>query len=215
MKWLKRLVAALGVLVAVAAGGLVVHRFWPRHTPPGQPPLKTLSSADPIKTALNEAASERRLLVLLSPTCPTCVAGAKGLGELLEKTSAAGLRTVVVWMPVIQTDIAAPTSAKLALIRGSHVQQFWDPKHFISRELLAVARAHLDRLSSDTREMLQEATVAWDVVALFPPGARWETELPWPAVWGFPVVDSLDEIRERLASGGPNDSSGSAGGPHR
>jgi hypothetical protein len=155
----------------------------------------------PYRSDAHDLPQQRRL----SQTCPTCVAGATGLGELLDEASALHLQTLVVWMPVIKTDVAAPTSAKLALIRGSRVQQFWDPKHFISRELLALARAHLDRLSPDTREMLEGATVAWDVVALFPAGARWEAEPPWPGVWGFPIVDSLDQIRDQLAASGSAD----------
>ena len=91
--------------------------------------------------AFNEEPGSQRLLVLLSPTCPKCIAGASGQGELLVLTAAAAqsLRTLVVWMPVIATDIAPPTSAKLALIPGAHVRQFWDPGHLV----LALGRANL------------------------------------------------------------------------
>jgi hypothetical protein len=203
MKNVKRVGIVIGALLGVAVAGLVALRAWPRHTPAGQPPLMTLTSAAQMRAIFNESAGEQRLLVLLSPTCPTCVAGASGLGALLEKGSALRLQTLVVWMPVIKTDVAAPTSAKLALVPGPHVRQFWDPRHFISQAMLATARSHLDRLSQEQRDLLERAPVAWDVVALFPPGAQWEAELPWPALWGFPVVDTLDRLGEQLAPGAP------------
>ncbi len=115
--WIRRLaigIAALAVLVAV---GLVSYRAWPRRAPPGQRALETLSALDRIRTAFNEARGEYRVVALFSPTCAVCVDGAAGLGQLLQGTAPSSpVRAFIVWMPVIGTDIAAPTSAKLALI---------------------------------------------------------------------------------------------------
>ena len=118
---------------------------------------------------------------------------------------------------MIKTDVAAPTTGKLGLVRGPRVQQFWDPRHFLSQQVLALARAHLDRLSPDERELLEGAPVAWDLVALFPPGARWETELPWPSLWGFPVVDTLERLSQQLGqpTSAPPASKGRRRGPLR
>jgi len=61
-----------------------------------------------------------------------------------------------------------------------------------------VARRHLDRLSSDYRRRLANARVAWDLVAVFPPSITWESEMPWPSVWGRPVIQALEQVRAQL-----------------
>lgn len=185
------------VCVSIVAAALIVLlgiRLWPRQTPQGQPPLVRLSSIEPIRQAFNAATDRTRVVALLSPTCGTCIAGATELGRRLATRSTVPVTTLVVWMPVILTDIAAPTSARLALIADARAQQFWDPDHLVSTAILSLAHQHVDRLSADQRDLLEGAPVAWDLVASFPPGVQWASELPWPSFWGFPVVGAVDDL---------------------
>jgi hypothetical protein len=65
----KRVLAALMLVVAVAAGGVLWFLYSPRRTPEGQPPLRTLgpNGVAHFRSAFNEA-GDTRILVLFSPT---------------------------------------------------------------------------------------------------------------------------------------------------
>src|SRR5438105_4777584 len=93
-------------------------RFWPRTVPRGQQPLARLSSLEPFRRTFNDAKDRTRVVALLSPTCGVCIAGASALENVLERVGAAKpVAAFVVWMPVLRTDIAPPSSAKLALVQ--------------------------------------------------------------------------------------------------
>jgi hypothetical protein len=102
-------------------------------------------------------------------------------------------------MPVLVTDLAPPTDAKLAFSADRSTRQFWDPRLLLSSAVLRLGREHLDRLPAAERHRFAEGRrVAWDLVLLFPPGARWDDELPWPSYADGPVVDMMDELSRRL-----------------
>jgi hypothetical protein len=192
------------VLLAASAVGLLAlafgwFRWGPRKVPTGQPPLARLSAIDPIRSSFNEASDRFRLVALLSPTCGVCIAGASSLGRFLSAVGNVDVATFVVWMPVLATDVGAPTNDKLSLVPDRRARQFWDPDHLVSKELRRVAMAHRDRLSAEERTTLDQASVIWDVVVLFPPGEKWNSSLPWPAHWGYPVVDAIEGLRPKLA----------------
>ncbi len=46
--------------------------------------------------------------------------------QVLEKQRDAGIRVFVIWEPVLLTDWAAPSTASLARVPDSRVQQYWD-----------------------------------------------------------------------------------------
>ncbi|PYT12298.1 MAG: hypothetical protein DMG59_23830 [Acidobacteria bacterium] len=64
----KTLAGAVSVLALAA--GLLYYNYGGHEVPPGQPPLARLTPENfsQIKSAFNEAGSDIRLLVLLSPT---------------------------------------------------------------------------------------------------------------------------------------------------
>lgn len=64
------LAAVVVALAVVATLALAWHRYGPRDTPAGQPPLQTLeaSTLEAFKRAFNEAEAKTRVVVLLSPT---------------------------------------------------------------------------------------------------------------------------------------------------
>jgi hypothetical protein len=66
----RALLLGTAAAAAVAAGLLGRHLFASRRTPAGQPPLTFLAGAGSggLREAFNAAASETRILVLLSPT---------------------------------------------------------------------------------------------------------------------------------------------------
>jgi hypothetical protein len=195
----KRLLLLAAVPISLLAAVLAWFRWAPRKVPEGQPPMARLSSIDTVRTQFNELSDRFRLIALLSPTCGVCVAGASSLGSFLAGLENAQVATFVVWMPVLATDVAPPTDEKLGLVRDPRARQFWDPDHLVSKELRSVATANRDRLSPEERTTLDQASVIWDVVVLVPPGEKWNTSLPWPVYWGYPVVDALEGLVPKLA----------------
>ena len=119
--------------------------------------------------------------------------------DLLESTRLP-LRVLVVWEPVIRTDVAPPTTGTLARISDPRAIQYWDRDRLLSTYLMAVARANPSWLRSQDRErvMKGEYFIIWVVALTFPAGSRWESTLPPPSYYGGPVVQGVDAIRGAL-----------------
>jgi hypothetical protein len=110
------------------------------------------------------------------------------------------VKVLVVWMPVIATDLGPPSSSTMARLSDRRVTQFWDPKQALSKRLVDAAKNHPDWLSEDEKAtVVKDGQVVWDFVMLFPPGARWQAEPPRPVYHGGPVVRVQEELRSALA----------------
>jgi len=101
---------------------------------------------------------------------------------------------------VLGLDIAPPSSSNLARLSDARVEQFWDGGRQLSQKLLAMARAHPERLGPKQTEQLAKARIVWDFIAFFPPSARWADEPPFPEFSGVPVVDVMDEVKSRISA---------------
>jgi hypothetical protein len=126
------------------------------------------------------------------------LAGASALQQVLLEHPKAKLEVLAVWEPVLGLDIAPPTSAKLARLSDPRVEQFWDAGQLLSQRLVAIARAHPERLRPNQREQLAKARTVWDFIALYPANVQWAGEPPFPEFSGAPVVDVIDEVRSRI-----------------
>lgn len=94
------------------------------------------------------------------------------------------------------TDVAPPTSASLARLPDVRVVQYWDRDHVVSADIVRAVRASPDRYALG--EGIDAGTLVWDTVVVFPPGARWEPDVPPPAYYGFPVVQAAPELEAAL-----------------
>jgi hypothetical protein len=130
------------------------------------------------------------------------LAGASALQQVLLEHPKAKVKVLAVWEPVLGLDLAPPTSSKLARLSDTRVEQFWDGGQLLSQKLIAIARAHPERLSPNQREQLANAQTVWDFIALFPPNARWAEQPPFPEFSGAPVVDVMDEVKSRISAAG-------------
>ena len=111
--------------------------------------------------------------------------GSSALEATLEKHHDDDVAVFVVWEPILVTDVAPPTSDDLARCHDPRARQIWD-------EGGGVAGA----VKSDSAP--RHRGQAWDYVALYAPGARWEATLPAPIAEGGPVVDAAAEIDQAL-----------------
>ena len=123
--------------------------------------------------------------------------GASALQSALERAPDAQAYVMVVWEPVLVTDIAPPSTAVLGHIADTRAAQFWDGGLRLSKVVRRMALEESEHLR-DAGE-IADARVVWDVVAVFPPGVRWEEDFPPPADYGFPVYRSIGLVERFLA----------------
>jgi len=125
------------------------------------------------------------------------VRGASALQPLLDGLPDAKIRTFLVWEPVIWSDVAPPTSSVLALVRDPRAIQYWDAERALSRDIVRAVNADPARYGFDAP--LDEEFIVWDVLAVFPPGALWERDLPVPAFYDGPVAYRIDKTADAIA----------------
>jgi hypothetical protein len=126
------------------------------------------------------------------------VRGASAVQELLEELPDADMRVLVVWEPVLWSDLAPPLSAVLSQIPDLRAIQSWDPHRTLSEEIVRAVSGRETELPCVGS--ISADTIVWDVVAIFPPGVRWDARPPAPAYCGYPVLYEIDQLRTQLAS---------------
>ncbi|HET7224799.1 MAG TPA: hypothetical protein VFK69_03705 [Candidatus Eisenbacteria bacterium] len=109
----------------------------------------------------------------------------------------AKLAVFVVWEPVTPGDHAVrlPPMGTLARIGDPRAAQYWDPDRALSRRM--VAELPKDTLAS-VAQTGSGAPIAWDCVALFRAGRRWDERFPVPDWAAWPVLDVADTLALRL-----------------
>ena len=122
--------------------------------------------------------------------------GASALQKVLQENPRKPLRVLVVWEPVLWTDTAAPTTRTLSRVSDPRAEQYWDKDLLLSKEIARSAFA--DKAHALHGDGLDEDTIVWDFIALFPPGVRWDASFPSPEYHGYPVVEAVDEVGRRL-----------------
>jgi hypothetical protein len=124
------------------------------------------------------------------------VRGAPVLDDILREFPDAPIRAVVVWEPVLATDVAPPFSSVLGLVRDRRVAQFWDSQRTLSRDIVRAIGTDPQRYGFDAA--LDEDYIVWDVVAVFGTDARWAEDLPVPAYYDGPVHAVGEALREAI-----------------
>ena len=123
--------------------------------------------------------------------------GASALGKLLKKYPEAPARVLVVWEPVILTDLGRPIGAVRKPLADPRVTEFWDEHLWLSPRI--VERAARMAQENGTEPPLGPDDIAWDLIVLFEPGIQWEDPFPVPSWYGpEPVVHSLGPVEEAL-----------------
>ena len=123
--------------------------------------------------------------------------GASALDRLLAEFPEAPLRVHVVWEPVLKSDVAAPLTQVLGLLKDRRVKQYWDTKRAVSADLVRSVNEDPARYGFEGK--LPPEFIAWDVVAVFAESAHWERDLPVPRYYGGPVIRAIGGTREAIA----------------
>ena len=99
----------------------------------------------------------------------------------------------VVWEPILPTDLAPPITAVLSRISDQRAQQYWDPNHLIAKQMADDARP-----PQPEPECCDHTGILWDLVAVYPRGAKWDERMPAAVLFNGPVADVLDPLREAI-----------------
>ena len=105
---------------------------------------------------------------------------------------------IVVWEHVTPSDkkVTMPSAEVLFRISDARAVQFWDDTRSLSR--LMIHQLPRDTLGSVAEVDSDRTAIAWDCVALYRPGRRWNERFPVPDWAGRPVREVTDTMMVRL-----------------
>ena len=120
--------------------------------------------------------------------------------EVLEQKSATSARVFVIWQPMLPTDWTSPGRSALRRVRDVRARQYWDKQHLVARDF----KKQLDQDDAHPQpECCEKAGVPWDLIAVYPPGVRWEAGLPRAAYADGPVFLKKEAFRQALTPANP------------
>lgn len=112
-------------------------------------------------------AGDVRLVMLLSPTCPNCLALARATERyVLEEVADPRLRVYLVWGPMLEGDSDAQATQAMAHMSDPRVTHFWTASPAIAESFA---------------KPLVLKSPAWDLIFFYPPGGHWTDPVPQPA----------------------------------
>lgn len=175
----------LAVLVTLVLGGVYVTRHG--RTPAGQPQLVELkkTSLSTLQAGFNRESGKLRVILLLSPMCPTCLEGASAVEDVLKRHPDSRIVVFAVWEPMLSTDWSKPGTSALQRLSDSRVQQFWDVDH-----TMAAALAVTEEATQLHPSCCKRSGVLWDLIAAYPAGPVWSNTVPRPVFFDGTMVQS-------------------------
>ena len=99
-----------------------------------------------------------------------------------------------VWEPILASDFMAPTTGALRRISDARARHYWDEDHVLAKVMKRDARSPQPK-----EECCENDGVLWDLVAIYPPGARWEARMPPAMMFDGPVYRLTEKINAALA----------------
>jgi hypothetical protein len=163
--------------------------------PAGQPAMVEINDQTllTLKTEFNRTSAGNRVILLLSPTCPTCLQGSSAIENVLKNQVTNSVAVFAVWEPMLPTDWSKPGTSVLRRLGDSRVRQFWDPNHIVAIALRQAERA--GKPDCCTRNGF-----LWDVIAAYGPGAQWKEMLPAPILFNGTMVETAPKLAAALAT---------------
>jgi len=187
----RRFVGTFLLAVAIAASGAC----GPGTAPAGQPPMAVLSknSFEGLRDAFNQTSDQTRVILLLSPTCGTCLRGASAVDAVLRRYPNAPVTVFAVWQPMLPTDLSQPTTGTLGRLSDRRVRQFYDHDHRLAGTMKADARS-----PQPVQECCTLNDILWDLVAIYVPGDKWTDKMPVAKFFNGPVVGVTEGLEKVL-----------------
>jgi hypothetical protein len=152
-----------------------------------------LMDANSFAARFNAAAATTRVVLLMAPSCPTCLQGAAEVQRALARHRERPVTVLAVWNPILPTDWSTPGARDRFRLADARVVHFWDPAHTVTTAIQRTGEAaHLDPGCCFKKDRW------WDFAAVFPPGLRWEGGSPRPVMVGGAIIDVAPQIEEAL-----------------
>ena len=175
---MRRGLALVGLAVLLVGAGAAVSLA--RKTPLGQP---RLGEAEALRPAF-EAWPGPKLILLLSPHCPTCLETASAMQRALETDATASVHVFLAWTRVLRGDALGPSQAALGRVFDARVSQYVDRSNRVAEGLCSS--------TPSLRSLCTQSPVLFGAVLLYEPGARWGDA---PTFAAFDAVPPLHERR--------------------
>jgi hypothetical protein len=127
------------------------------------------ADATVLRDAFNSAADQVRLVLLVSPTCGTCLRGAQTVqADVLDALKGEDLRVFVVWLPKRGGE-SKHVSEATKTVPDRRASHYWDGDGSTMRQYDGLLKLGID---------------AWDMYMVYPVGTRWPEEAPSePIYW--------------------------------
>jgi len=93
-----------------------------------------------------------------------------------------------VWEPILPTDWMPPTTGALRRLSDHRVRQFWDKNHVVAQTLAE------SRLGQPPPSCCSRSGTLWDLIAVYPAGAKWRATLPPATVFDGPIVRAVRSL---------------------
>lgn len=188
----KRYWIVIGIVALISV--IIVCYFAAGHqTPPGQPQLLAITpqSLPKFTQEFNRSANVERVVLLMSPTCPVCLAGSSAIEAILKDHPKSDVHVFAVWEPMLPTDWGRPGTRVLARLSDSRVTQVWDRNHLIAR-LIEKGAAGRHPSCCNMRG------IWWDVISAYPPEVKWTGSAPAPELLNGTIVRTAPELRAQF-----------------
>jgi len=124
------------------------------------------------------------------------VRGASAIEEVLKGFPERKITPLIIWEPILRTDFAPPGHGALSRISDPRAAQFWDPQHRFALDLrikLAADAEHPQPSCCDTED------IPWDLIVVYPAGAKWESDLPRAVYADGPVWRIKSALRKAIS----------------
>jgi hypothetical protein len=112
----------------------------------------------------------------------------------LQRNADPSLRVLVVWEPMLATDLRSPVRSTLGRIPDRRGSQFWDPQHLVAKDLIKIAGEHSEQPKP---ACCFDNGLFWDDAVLFPPHSTWR-QTPTAIFWNGAVVRVTTDLEKAL-----------------
>lgn len=168
MRSLNRVLLTVLILVAAAAMAAFLRARGDSHRLGGATDLA--GSLTAVLAEFNLHADHPRLLMVLSPACPVCLAGAETVRDELLRDHQ-DLAVMAIWMEALPFDITRNPARRVETFADEpRMTHFYDMQQ-------------VSGLAVQDIVDWQDESLPWDVFLLYPPGVLWNESLPRPAAW--------------------------------
>ncbi len=183
--------------VGLVAAGLATSPTWAGRAGGGESPPQPLVQLNSGLTAFirdfNSDRAKTRFVAILSPTCRSCLEGAKAIKATLSGYDPKALSLYVIWTPMLEGDDAGAAGRAVLSMRGWIVRNYYDAANalgaMLRRDLFPEAAKDMmsslpaNHFMTETLRHRDPSTPEWDIYLFFNAHAAWAQAAPHPSHW--------------------------------